>query len=449
MSQGVNQSESAQGAIEASAAGAAARQPADLGLARQLAHLRAIDWIPALLMLLIVTSFGFRMLWLDKPDGALIFDEAYYVNAARVILGLPLAPDAPYADARPGFDPNSEHPPGAKLLIAGSIWLWGDNALGWRLASVAFGTLAIPLLYATARQAGATKAMALLAAYLFAFDNLVFVHSRIATLDIFLVSFLLLGLCCYLAGRPALAGLAFVAATLCKITGVYGVAAVVAFEGLRLARERVAGSGWSGRQLRRPLITIAVYVVMLPALLGALDSVWSAEFKNPADHIRHIFSYGFALTRAEGPRNQESAPWQWLVNEVPMTYLRSDEQVLVNNEVDTTRAIIFFRGAMNPYVIFLAPMAIAYVAYVAFKRRDDLSFLTLSIFVVTYAPFWPASIFAHRISYLFYFLATIPAVCLAIAQLMYAPQTPRVVHWAYLAAVLMGFYAYFPFAKVP
>ena len=132
-----------------------------------------------------------------------------------------------------------------------------------------------------------------------------------------------------------------------------------------------------------------------------------------------------------------------------MTYLRTDEQVLVNDEVEATRAVIFFRGAMNPYVIFIAPLAIAYVAYAAFKRRDDCSFLVLALFVVTYGSFWPPALLAHRISYLFYFLPVLPAVAIGAGQLMHAPQMPRVVRWAYIGAVLLGFYGYFPFRQIP
>lgn len=414
-----------------------------------LIRLQAIDWAPLLLMLLVVASFGFRVLWLDKPEGALIFDENYYVNAARVILGWPVGKGDPYADAQPGFDPNTEHPHAAKLLIAASMRLFGDNALGWRLASVVFGTLSVPLLYGIVRHVGATKAVALLATFLYAFDNLVLVHSRIATLDIFMVSFLLLGLYCYLAGKPALAALACAAASLCKITGVYGIAAIVAIEGLRLVRTWAERRHLERELFRRLLITIVVYSVAFPSLLGILDSIWSSSYKNPIEHTRHIFSYGFALTRPEGPQQEESNPWQWLVNEVPMTYLRTDENVLVNDELKTSRATIFFRGAMNPYVIFIAPLAIAYAGCSAFKRRDDCSFLVLALFITTYGPFWLAALFAHRISYLFYFLPTIPAVAIGASQLMYAPQTPRVVRWAYIGAVLLGFYVYFPFIKVP
>lgn len=421
--------------------------PARLGGSR-LVRLRAIDWTPALLLALVVTSFALRLLWLDKPDNALIFDEKYYVNASRVILGLPVAQDDPYADGQPGLDPNTEHPPAAKLLIAASMRLLGDNPLGWRLPSVLFGTLAIPLLYGIVRLAGGAKPLALLATFLLAFDNLVFVHSRIATLDIFLVTLLLLGIYCYGAKRPVLAGLAFAAATLCKIQGLYGLGAIIGWEALRLLRDRWEGGQWQWPNVRRVAIAVAVYAVVFPGLLGALDSRWSS-YKNPVAHIQHIFSYGFALSRPAGPQGDESNPWQWLVNEVPMTYLRTDVQEIANDEVQTTRASVFFRGAMNPYVIFITPLAVAFAAASAWKRRDDCSLLVLVLFAVTYLPFWPAAILAHRISYIFYFLPTLPAVAIGAAQLMYAPAMPRLVRWSYIGAVLLGFYAYFPFRQIP
>ena len=41
------------------------------------------DWTLPLLVALVAVSFLLRMAWLSKPDGALIFDESYYVNAAQ------------------------------------------------------------------------------------------------------------------------------------------------------------------------------------------------------------------------------------------------------------------------------------------------------------------------------------------------------------------------------
>ncbi|MBV8217554.1 MAG: hypothetical protein JO325_03745, partial [Solirubrobacterales bacterium] len=89
-----------------------------------------------LLGAVLVISFAARVAWIAEPchspcrepaDHLLIFDEDYYVNAARVIDRIKPPAGAPYANSPLGTDPNSEHPPVAKLIIAGGIELFGDG----------------------------------------------------------------------------------------------------------------------------------------------------------------------------------------------------------------------------------------------------------------------------------------------------------------------------------
>lgn len=248
---------------------------------------RPRDWTPWILGLLILVSLVLHVAWLDKPTGSLIFDESYYVNSAWVILGVAMPDQGHYADAPRGLDPNKEHPPLAKLLIAGAMQLFGDSACGWRLASVLCGTGAIPLVYGIARRCGAAAASALLATFCYAFDNLVFVHSRIATLDIFVVAFLLLAIYCFLSDWPVRAGFALTLATPCKISGLYGVAALVLFVGARLVRARFAIDRWDLTPCLPLLLMTGVYAVTFIALLGLLDLRWG-QLKNPFEHIAHI-----------------------------------------------------------------------------------------------------------------------------------------------------------------
>ena len=65
-----------------------------------------------LLGLLLIFSFVVRVIWLDLPKKGTIFDEAYYVNAARVILGYDVPEGGKYGD-RELLDPNKEHHPWA------------------------------------------------------------------------------------------------------------------------------------------------------------------------------------------------------------------------------------------------------------------------------------------------------------------------------------------------
>ena len=100
-----------------------------------------------LFLILFIVDIALRLLWLDKPAGSLIFDEWYYVNVARVILHLPQSLGSngqpPYVNVPLGLDPNHEHPPLAKLLIALSMWILGNNGFAWRLPSVIFGSVSV------------------------------------------------------------------------------------------------------------------------------------------------------------------------------------------------------------------------------------------------------------------------------------------------------------------
>lgn len=125
-------------------------------------------------------SLAARAAWLGQPcrtpchsaaDHVLIFDETYYVNAARAIAGLPPPSGAQYAHPA-GEDPNAEHPQLAKLIIAASIQVLGDGPLAWRLGSLVLGSVAILGMFALVRAAGGGQWIALGAAALMACDNL-------------------------------------------------------------------------------------------------------------------------------------------------------------------------------------------------------------------------------------------------------------------------------------
>ena len=105
----------------------------------------------------------------------LIFDETYYVNAARVIDHIRPAAGATYAGAPLGMDPNAEHPQLAKVIIAGGIKLFGDTPKGWRLPSVLFGLIALVALYTLVIGLGGSGWLAVGATSLMALDNLLIV----------------------------------------------------------------------------------------------------------------------------------------------------------------------------------------------------------------------------------------------------------------------------------
>ncbi len=445
-----------------------------------------------LFIFLFIVALVLRVVWLDQPPGSLIFDEKYYVNVARIIAGYPHDADT-YADAKLGLDPNLEHPPLAKLLIAASILVFGNNAYGWRLPSVVFGMASLLLFYLLIKRVSGSGPIALVSSVLFSFDNLVFVHSRIATLDIFTLGFMLLGFYLYFGGRTRLSAAALGLSTLTKIGGFYGFLVIVAVELFTKLRAQgkptiskasvweflskpvqvslirmeqtfspnigATGNGIAGEppaDSEQPLVSFlkwlekyaVVYVAVGILGLALMDQFWVAT-PNFWEHVQYIYRYTFSLTRP-CPSAIESCPWQWLINQVEIPYLSVSVNVIADGKVTQTFTKMLFLGAMNPAILFLALPAMAYEVYLYTKgMAGQFSLFVVAWFAITYLPFYPMSLFAHRIMYIHYFLDTMPAVCAAIGHASIQARIPRIYVFGYLGLVLYFFAMMFPFKGAP
>lgn len=406
----------------------------------------------AVLPLVLVAAFVARVAWLNLPAGGLIFDEAYYVNAARVLLGWPVAEGAHYAGSTPFLDPNTEHPPLGKLLMAASMLAFGDNGIGWRVPSVVAGLLALVIVYRIVRTGGASAWLGVLVVALLAFDNLTLVHGRIGTLDMMALAPILLGSWLAMRGRWALAGVAVAVGLLVKVTAIYGVAAI-----LLLYLLQAGGPWWRARRiplpdLRGPLtfvVTIAVVGLVGLGLLDARFSTWS----NPIDHVGHMVSYGANLRRPMDSTGfcpeADSRPWQWIFNECQIAYLRVDVKVSSGEEVIAARPTIDFRGALNPLLSAAIPLAALWVTWYAWRTRDALALWAVAWGAANYLPYVGLALATNRIMYLYYLLPALPAVAAGIAILLTRAGLPRFVRVGFVVAYALGFAAYFPFREIP
>lgn len=113
------------------------------------------------------------------------FDEFHYVPAAKQ--WLQMAPKT-----------NMEHPPVGKYLIAASIKAFGDNAVGWRASAAVAGSMAIVLCFLISTIIFNDLILSLNVAAFSLFNFWFYVQSRIAMLDIFMVTFFLAGIYYYL-----------------------------------------------------------------------------------------------------------------------------------------------------------------------------------------------------------------------------------------------------------
>jgi predicted membrane-bound dolichyl-phosphate-mannose-protein mannosyltransferase len=413
-----------------------------------------------LILLAIVSalSLGARAAGLGEPcqspcnrasDHTLIFDEAYYVNAARVIAGIRPAPGAHYADAPLGTDPNAEHPQGVKLIMAACIELFGDGPFAWRLGSLVFGSIAILGMYALVRAAGGGPWSALCAATLMACDNLMLVHGRIGTLDIYTVAGMIWAVAFYLRGWRLRAGLALAVAAAFKLVAPYAVLVLVLLELARVVtawRERGSPLAWRPMPAAVRLLTctvtgVAVFMVLL-WIMGEIatpyaDATATLITGGPIAHLEHMISYAAQQTSPNGPQGIASYPWQWLIDLKPIVYLQINPS-LPGDGLYAIHPVSKFLGMISPPIMLLAMPALAFSAYRFMRLRRDpapapavaagprwtvagdtqLAILGPAWFIGTWLPFALLSLIDQRTSYLYYMVIVMPGIYVAVTYLL-------------------------------
>jgi 4-amino-4-deoxy-L-arabinose transferase-like glycosyltransferase len=404
------------------------------------------------LAIVLIAAFAVRIAFLDLPHGSLIFDEAYYVNAARKILGWAVPEGAHYYDAVAGLDPNQEHPPLGKVLMALSMLVFGDNGLGWRLPSLIAGMAALVAVYLIVRAAGETRWLGVLAVGLLAVDNLALVHSRIGTLDMMVLAPILLAAWMSLKGRWLAAGVLVGIGMLFKLTALYGLLALLVWAALMLLLE------WRERmkvRLRdfRPFVSLLVaFVLVTIGGLWLLGMRFSAQ-PGPIAHLQHMISYGANLKSSAGEPGScpgiDSTPWQWVVNDCEINYLRVNVTVSAGDKIIAQRATIDFRGALNPFLIGAMPLGFLFAAWYAVRRGSRLAGWSLVWAGANWLPYVFLVAVSGRVTYLYYFLPVVPAIAVAVALLLRRSGLPRAVTWGFVVVYLLGFLAYFPFRQLP
>jgi 4-amino-4-deoxy-L-arabinose transferase-like glycosyltransferase len=449
-----------------------------------LALRRRISLPMALLLLVSFLSVCARVAWLDYPcqgpctkptQHLLIFDEVYYVNAARVIDGINPPANNHYTSNPLGDDPNAEHPQLVKLIIAGSIKLFGDGPLAWRLGSLIAGTLAIFGMWALARAAGAGEWLAFGAGALMSADNLMLVMGRIGTLDIYAVAAMVWAVALYLRRRPLLAGIVLGIGTACKEVAPYALIVVVLYEifqafGKRPApRELVRTAGRIGLFT---LVTAGVFI----GLLAAMDKIAPPYDSASAQlvtggvfgHIWHIITYGRNLTSPHGPHGIASYPWEWLVDYKPIVYLSivpgRPGPGLINDHPQ-----VMFLGMISPPIMLLAMPAMALAAFGVWRTRRRFGIsgvvgsqtwtpprltqgtagpLGLAWFIGTWLPFELFSLLFARTSYLYYMVIVMPGIYLAVSALVVAFRRRRWLVGIWVVTVLAAVVVMYPFMPI-
>lgn len=245
------------------------------------------------------------------------FDESHYVPAARILA------------AFSGL-PNPEHPPLGKLLIGAGMAMLGDNPLGWRIMSALFGAALVGAGVMAARWLLGTRPAAVMTGLLLLLSPMLFVQARIAMLDIFMASFLMLAFWMLAAARRTgfrdrwrlvLAGIFLGLATACKWTAIPLVGAALL---LWLAvRPRLGGMPMPAARpvsLLEGLFWLGPFAVLV-YLATFLPLGWLETGAVPPWRIVH---QQFEMLRLQSApmasHGYQSQWWQWVLSIRPIWY---------------------------------------------------------------------------------------------------------------------------------
>jgi dolichyl-phosphate-mannose-protein mannosyltransferase len=416
------------------------------------------------LALILLGSLAGRVLYLGQPCSApcktgsshtLIFDEAYYVNAARVIAGIHPPRGAPYAGAPLRKDPNAEHPQLAKLFIVAGIELLGDNPWGWRIGSVLFGLIAIVALYALVRAARGSPWLAVGACGVMASDNLMLIHGRIATLDIYVVAMALVAAVFYVRGWALASGIALGVAGCMKLVGLGVIPAFVLFEAFGVVWARGGSPGIAATlrarmvallvMLAATLVTLSVGVWVMDLLVPAYDPGTHITYAgSPFTHIAHMLSYAAKLRAIPNATGISSTPWQWLLDQKPIDYARVAVNSVSGGKIVASRAVFDAIGEINPFVIFLAIPALLAAIAAAWYERDRVAALGAAWCLGTFIPFVIQTVAFDRLSYLYYMLLVMPGIYLVTARLFSPSRVPRAATLGWGLALIYSFINLYP-----
>jgi dolichyl-phosphate-mannose--protein O-mannosyl transferase len=348
-----------------------------------------------------------------------IFDEVYYVDGARDLLAYGVEVDGSAAEF-------VVHPPIGKWMIASGIKLFGDNPLGWRIATAVAGSLMILLVAAIVHRLFYSPFLTIIASALMAVDGMALVHSRTALLDNFLALFILTATYFFIRKNYYLTGIFFGLAIATKWSGLYFLAL---FGLIALYR---AFTFFNGKDLLKPtlrvigafgLTPVAVYLTSWSGWFFS-DRGWKRDSdSNPfialKNYHEEILNFHRNLSTAH---NYEANPWSWLIQGRPTSFFYETPS---GCGADSCSQEVLALG--TPLLWWSATIALAivfgyWIRSIALRRTDPAATIIIAGIAAGYLPWF---FFQDRTVFTFYVIVFQPFMVLALiycAQLFLSHQ---------------------------
>lgn len=370
----------------------------------------------------------------------------------------------------------NSHPPLGKIFIMIGVAIFGMCPFGWRVMGALFGVGMLPILYCFGKRMFKNSNYALLAAGLFAFDFMHFTQTRIATVDVFAVFFILLMyyfMYRYMQAdffgnfnktlKPlALGGLFFGLGAASKWICIYaGAGLAVLLFGTLIARycsyrrvmregnaaERAVVADFWWRCLSTLLWCLLFYIVVpfliyflsyLPYYIyeaGQQESYGiGGAFRTFVKYQDFMYNYHSSL---EATHPYESNWYSWPFTGRPMWYYFSGGEGYISTMSASGNPAVWWVGTLGSIGLLISCL---------FRKvRANTALWVLLIGVLAnYLP-W---VLVSRCTFIYHFFATVPFIILAAVYLLqqieeaYPQLSP--IKWVWLGAAVLLFILLYP-----
>jgi dolichyl-phosphate-mannose-protein mannosyltransferase len=427
---------------------------------------------------------------LGQPPEGEVFDEIYFgVFAHNDLKGTSY------------FDPE---PPVAKYIIAAGEWGYGEwrkvtqglsgdpadlgfNTFGWRIMSVIFGSLAVPLMYLLAFKLWPNRWFALAAGTLTAFDGMFFVQSRIGMIDIFPVFFIMLAYTLFLIHLEsrskvdsvitllltgAVLGVAISSKWICLAAlgsiGFWLVARPL-WRGLQLRHGQLSWSpppGWKLPGTVSPsayALTLIGALAILPAAIYMASWIPFFYMSGPFhfSSVSDIFNYQAEIYRYHATltaTHPYGSPWySWPFLKRPVAYYFQGDGLGIDTLSGSGQPLVAgITDLGNPLIWWASIPALISLLYIVVRERSFPAAVILLGFATQYLGFAPV----HRVLFLYHMFGGLIFMILALAFVLARLQqalstvpseggqvTGRRVPWlipSFLVLVIVTFLYFYP-----
>ncbi|CAI8846623.1 Dolichyl-phosphate-mannose--protein mannosyltransferase [Methylococcus capsulatus] len=386
-----------------------------------------------------IVLFGFftKIARLEYPQD-FYFDEVYHGFTATVVLHGDRNAYDPWAKSPPGKAYEWTHPPLSKLIMAGMMSVFGENAFGWRIGSVIFGTLATLAAAALAFELFGSLPVAVLTGALMSLDGLLLSQSRIAMNDIYFIFFMLTALIGYVRWKRDetsmrwlyFTGMALGLALATKWTTLYVFLVLAVDLGVTAVRNRRLPplAACLNMPVALGLLPIAIYLSSYLQYF-ALGYRWP-EF---IELFRQMWFYHTGLKATHAAHSQ---PWQWILNLRPVwMYVDYSVPGKIANIYNLGNSVILYGGL---YAVAAA------ILKMEWYRSWPVAFMILVYFML-----WLPWTLSPRIMFFYHYAPAVPILCIILARwlggnLVSGEKVDRMAAKFIVAAAVLWFVVFYP-----